>query len=606
MFRELKPVLVGMSLAMLGAFALACSLPHSNLGGDLAHPKGTGNYWIGPAISGSWYDPARDGEGFVVELLPHGRVLATWFTYPATGEAGEQAWLSAQDGIVSGDTVRFATVLRPRGTSFGADFDPAEIVLENWGTLEMRFTDCNTAVLTYAGPASYGSGTRTLKRLTSIDELECSGARQLTPAGARALSGMRAKSGGWFVPSRSGEGWFIEDLPNGDALVYWFTYSPDGHQAWTVGVGSRNGTRLEFAQTVITRGTRFGDAFNASAVERVPWGRLDFDFGNCNQAGVAYASTLPGYGSATRESVRLTSLASAVCIDGTPVAKTNGNWVAGPSTPPPGQSEHAASVLDGRIYIVGGFGDPQGFKRFDTATATWSELPNLPGGRDHLASFALDGFVYASGGAIQPGGDTTTTGFRFDFVSQQWNAVPSLPANFGSHAAVLHGHGYVGNENGTLVEFDPITRMTREIVPPDNGILRDHSQVVAFLGEIWMIAGRFPETSSIAIYDPASGSWRSGPFIARPRGGFAAAVVGDQIVIAGGEVLSTPPFRVEPSVEVFTTGGNEWRFAPNLPVPVHGVTGSAVGNRFYVIGGSTRAGAATGQNGLVFSIELGP
>ena len=37
----------------------------------------TGPYWAGPAVSGSWYDPARDGEGIVLQYLPNGKALLT-------------------------------------------------------------------------------------------------------------------------------------------------------------------------------------------------------------------------------------------------------------------------------------------------------------------------------------------------------------------------------------------------------------------------------------------------------------------------------------------------------------------------------------------------
>ena len=33
------------------------------------------SYWPGPGISGSWYNPQRSGEGFVLEYLSNGTVL---------------------------------------------------------------------------------------------------------------------------------------------------------------------------------------------------------------------------------------------------------------------------------------------------------------------------------------------------------------------------------------------------------------------------------------------------------------------------------------------------------------------------------------------------
>ena len=196
--------------------------------------------------------------------------------------------------------------------------------------------------------------------------------------------------------------------------------------------------------------------------------------------------------------------------------------------------------------------------------------------------------------------------FRYDVATNRWEARPELTAfNFGSHAAVLNGRAFVGNGDGSLQEYDPAHRLVRRIARAQQQRPRDHSQVVAFMGEIWMIAGRSPETLSVSIYDPVTERWRAGPSINRGRGGFAAAVVGEQIVIGGGEVLSQPA-RIEPTVEIYTAGADAWRFGPNLPVAVHGVTAAALNGRFYLVGGATVAGTADGRTGRLFSILFGP
>ncbi len=563
----------------------------------------SGPFWPGPAVSGSWYDAARSGEGLILQFLPNGKALVIWFTYPPSGDAAEQAWLITDLGNVEGSKLKFSTVFQPQGGVFGDAFNPAGITNAVWGTMELEFRDCNALTLRYNGPVAFGSGERNLTRLTSLDQLECNGTRALTNSGARALAGLRAKSGAWFVPSRSGEGWMIEELPDGRSLVYWFTYDPQGRQAWTIGVGTRNGNQLEIAENLTTRGTRFGSGFNAAQVQQVPWGRLTFNFSNCDTVDVSYTSSQPGYGSGIRAATRLTALASAACIDGTPQPRTGGSWVESAAIPGPAQSEHAAATLDGKLYVMGGFGDPRGFKRYDPVSNIWTVLPVMPAGRDHLAAFAIDGGIFFSGGAHQSG-DQLSAAFRYDVAANRWDPRPELLSTEGSHAATLNGRAYIGSASGTLQEYDPVQRTTRQISRASLR-QRDHSQVVAFLGEIWMIAGRSPETAVVTIYDPVTERWRSGPPIARARGGFAAAVVGDQIVIGGGEIL-TGPFRLEPSLEIYTAGRNEWQFGPNLPIAVHGVVAAGLNGRFYVVGGSTAAGTAEGNTGKLHSIQLGP
>lgn len=593
-------------LLLVSPAAIGCDL-HEQAGIALTEKsrgseKNVVPFWAGPGVSGAWFDPARNGEGLILQVQPNGRALAIWFTYAPTGEAGEQAWLIAQDGEIDGDRIRFTQVLRPIGGRFGAAFDPAAVELQSWGTLELGFSDCDAATLSWSGPAAFGSGTRAISRLSTLDEVSCAGGRNLLSNGARSAAGLRSRSGAWYVPERSGEGWIVEELPDGRSIVYWFTFTPDGQQAWTIGSGVRDGTRLLIDDNRISRGTRFGDDFNAANVELLPWGTLDIDFAACNGASLSYASQLPGYGSATRAPVRLTRIAGAPCLDQLPGEVSGRSWVELAASPLPRQSELAVTTLDGALYALGGFGAPRSFRRYDRPSNSWSTLPDLPAGRDHLAAFALDGAVYLVGGSPNGSGDQTVAGFRFDVVNASWEPRPELEWTYASHAAIAHGHGYIGSSDGSLQQYDPQHRRVRRLFNSGSAE-RDHSQVVSFLDEIWVISGRTPERATVAIYDPAAESWREGPRIARGRGGFAAAVVGNRIVLAGGEVLTGGTY-VEPSSEIYNAGAMIWVPGPDLPVPVHGVAGGAIDGRFVIVSGSTAAGLTTGATGRVFELAL--
>ncbi|UXI68024.1 Kelch repeat-containing protein [Tahibacter amnicola] len=568
-------------------------------GGGKESPPGQ-SFPVGPAISGSWFDPSRNGEGFILEYFPDGTAIAAWFTYPASGESGEQTWLIAQGSQIANNVLRFEQVFRTTGGKFGDAFDPGAIQNVPWGTLEIVFTDCSHATALYSGPAAYGSGTRSLTRLTTLAEIDCNGSRALTSTNARAMDGLQTRSGPWFVASRSGEGWFLEELPGGSMVVYWFTFDPAGNQAWTVGSGVRQGNRLVIPGNTITRGTRFGADFNPAAIENRHWGQLEFTFTSCNTAQVSYTSTVAGYGSGQREATRLTTLAGAPCLNEPPAARTGGNWQEQASMPPNAQSELAVAVLGDYLYALGGFGDQRAFKRYDLRSNSWSRLPDMPSGRNHHAAFAADGGVYFVGGERRNGDDGTAQAYRFDLAAGRWDPVTTLSYTFGSHAAMLNGRAYIGRGDGALEEFDPKTGLARRIAPPTPAVSRDHSQVVAFLDEIWMLGGRTPETASTAIYDPVSSRWRVGPPMQAKRGGFGAAVVDNQIIVGGGEVLSGN-VRLEPTVEVLTAGSDVWRFGPPLALAVHGVAAGAYNGQVYFVGGSVNASSASGSTARVFA-----
>jgi len=573
---------------------------------DSSTPSTTAaEYWIGPGISGTWYDPARSGEGVVLQMLPDGSVIAVWFTYPAVGEPGEQAWLLGRATAADRDTLRMETVVQPMGARFGAAFDPQQVQQLPWGRFEFEFDDCNHATLRYQGPAAYGSGERQLLRLTEVDELECIGQRDLLPNGARALDGLRAKSGTWHVPTRTGEGWLIEDFPDGRSGVYWFTFDESGRQRWIAGVGARDGARLVLQQPFLSRGTRFGAAFRSEAVQLETFGAIALEFSSCEAVQLNYAALRPELGSAQRNATKLTGVAGARCLNGTPQTSGGLRWIERSTMPGSRNSEHAAVSAGEHIYTVGGFGTPRAFQRYSPANGQWLTLPDLPDGRHHLSAFVHGDDIYAVGGFQVADTGGYVGAYRYA-VSQGsgWMPVPEVQHSVASNSTLLFGRAFIGSDDGTLQEYEPVARRARNLGHSGEPVGRDHSQVIAFLDEIWMLGGRLPENAAVSIYNPASGRWRRGPRMSFLRGGFAAAAVGNRIVVAGGELLSTTPFQVIDSVEVYTAGDSVWTLGPNLPIGLHGVPGVSWRNRFFIIGGSTIGGSAGAGSNKVYELEL--
>ena len=103
----MRTLCFALSLAAAATDLPACNLPHHPLArSEVKSAQTEPAWWVSPAVSGAWFNAGRSGEGVILQMLPNGRVLAIWFTYPPAGEAGEQAWLIAQDGTVDGDTIR--------------------------------------------------------------------------------------------------------------------------------------------------------------------------------------------------------------------------------------------------------------------------------------------------------------------------------------------------------------------------------------------------------------------------------------------------------------------------------------------------------------------
>lgn len=276
-----------------------------------------------------------------------------------------------------------------------------------------------------------------------------------------------------------------------------------------------------------------------------------------------------------------------------------GTWRAGIPMSGPGRSEMPAVTLGDAVYVPGGFGGPTRLARYDPRADAWQALAELPAGRHHLMAAAFQGRLYLFGGAEGDLWAPTEDVWVYDPAADEWQTLEPMPeARMAGAAVTLGDRIYVVGGSGdgeALLAFDP-ARGTWQTLPGPRQP-REHVAAVAFDGELWALGGRWSgagELKTVEIYDPAAGTWRDGPSLSTARAGFAAVVIGEHIVVAGGEVIFTGRETLG-SVEYLSPGAAAWRPAPDLPVPVHGVGGAAFEGQFLVLGGSLRAGAIENQ-----------
>lgn len=264
---------------------------------------------VNPSHSGAWFDPSRNGEGWILHILKDGRASLVWYTYPASGDSGEQAWLVANDGVIDDARIHFDQVYRVLDGRFGAAFDPEALRSEPWGTVDIQVAGCDAVELTYQGPEAFGSGRRVLSRLTQLAGHHCG--QPAVPS--QWLREQRA--GAWFNPARSGEGWLIEPLDGGNAAVTWFTFTPDGEPAWLFGVGTLDAQSLQVDELRVSSGTRFGDQFESSAVQSAPWGGLQIQFDSCRNGRLTYAALDSRWGEGSYEVTHLSEVSGLSCVN---------------------------------------------------------------------------------------------------------------------------------------------------------------------------------------------------------------------------------------------------------------------------------------------------
>jgi hypothetical protein len=175
---------------------------------------------------------------------------------------------------------------------------------------------------------------------------------------------------------------------------------------------------------------------------------------------------------------------------------------------------HTAIALpDGRVVVIGGETDGApalAIEVFDPSTETFAELAVLPAPREnHTATLLADGRVLIAGG-----GDANAVGG---------------PAGTGLVAAVSI--------------LDPATGALEDVAPLR--VPRSHHTATRLpSGEVAVIGGAIASsavgefgdaTSSVEIYDPASGTWRDGPDLPTRRFLHTASLLaGGAIAIVGG------------------------------------------------------------------------
>jgi hypothetical protein len=176
------------------------------------------------------------------------------------------------------------------------------------------------------------------------------------------------------------------------------------------------------------------------------------------------------------------------------------------------------------------------------AASAWRPLPPMPTPRQNMGSTVLDGTIWVVGGL---GGDSI--GSRriegYDPVVNGWKAGPELPVR-------LH--------------HEMVTTFKRELVVMGG----------------WSPRGSDPSAEiSNRVFALRAGRWVSLPSLNRPRAAGAAAVVGDRIVVVGGQADG----RLVETTEAFD--GKRWSDGADIPTPREHLAAASDGHFVYAVGG---------------------
>jgi N-acetylneuraminic acid mutarotase len=279
------------------------------------------------------------------------------------------------------------------------------------------------------------------------------------------------------------------------------------------------------------------------------------------------------------------------------------------------RSDTAAITVNNRIYVLGGDYSRQKYdvavnEEYDPATDRWRSRAPMPSGLNHVAATALNGKIYVVGGFTGNGHKGVSASvFAYDVAADAWQTLTPLASARGSVSATVLGgkiHAIGGRKNETDVVpihevYDPATGHWSAAAPLPKG--RDHMAAVTVDGKIHVVGGRFGENEDMTglhdIYDPATDAWTSAPSVPTPRGGGAGTLYQGMIVFLGGE----DDKRTYSENEGFDLKTNRWLTLAPMPTGRHGFALAAVGKNLYVASGNrARGGRETTDELTVFTM----
>lgn len=300
-----------------------------------------------------------------------------------------------------------------------------------------------------------------------------------------------------------------------------------------------------------------------------------------------------------------------------PVEPAVGKW-SGRTAMSVARAEHAAAVLGGKVYVVGG-DTPEGISSslaaYDPATDAWTELSAKPGAAvNHPAAAGVGGKLYVFGGLATWPGPAVDEVWEYDPAKDAWTAMTQMPRARGAMAAAVYEDKvflFGGLAGGVAVSdvavYDPAIDTwgdLSESAPMPTA--RDHfAAAVSLRGLIYCIGGRQQTIESIMgtveAFDPLERRWMTGyADMPTPRGGHAAALMHGRIVVAGGEGAASAS-GVFSEVEEYDPVSNTWRALTAMSAGRHGAPAVVVDRVMYVPGGGDQIGGSTTDTTLAFT-----
>lgn len=273
------------------------------------------------------------------------------------------------------------------------------------------------------------------------------------------------------------------------------------------------------------------------------------------------------------------------------------------------REENTCMAIGEEIFFIGGRGKLP-VDVYNVKDNSWRELRQTPFQLHHFQAVFYKDEIYAVCAQYgpYPHEKPYSNICIYNPVNDTWRIGDSIPYDRrrGSAGCVVYDNKiYVvcgiidGHWDGHVKwfdEYDPSTGKWRRL--PDAPHSRDHFEAVVYKDKLYCIGGRrsYGATKQVFnltvpfvdVFDFKTGRWATlDTAIPTQRAGATTVVVGDEIIVIGGESKQSSAHN---ECEAYNPATNTWRLLPPLSVPRHGTTAVNIGGTIYIGAGASRKG----------------
>ena len=294
---------------------------------------------------------------------------------------------------------------------------------------------------------------------------------------------------------------------------------------------------------------------------------------------------------------------------------------------PTARSCFSTGTVDGKIFAIGGrlqletdeFGEIaiSTVEMYDPKTDTWQRKADMPTKRSGVAVSVVDGKIYAIGGEkmkkvpMHTGWIHEAEGLptveMYDPVTDSWTQKADMPTSRKTRTCVVGGKIYaigglavgpMGKKRGQLATvevYDPATDVW--VTASRMHHARYWAALSVVNGEIYATGGTGPSASrsksdpylsSVEVFNPKTNRWRERREMFTQKAGHSANFINGKIYVIGGSVWEDREYKYHSTIEIYDPVTDRWTEARDVLVGKSGHTTEIIDGRIYIFGGDSK------------------